>query len=110
MASGHVWLVAFPIPMDVVVDSFNLPTKNLSNLGHLPKPNQPPKADSNQNWLTDWFMWNGFSVPTKDKSNPQGLDIFSFANIFSKKKTTTLGFEETSVKIAEEPPPHSNGP
>ena len=44
MASGHVWLVAFPIPMDVVVDGFNLETENLSNLGHLPKPNQPPKA------------------------------------------------------------------
>ncbi len=55
-------------------------------------------------------MWDGSSVPTKDKSNPQGLDMFSFANIFSKKETTTLGFERTSVKIAEAPPPHSNGP
>ena len=33
-----------------------------------------------------------------------------FGNIFSLKETTTLGFERTSLKIAEEPPPHSNEP
>ena len=82
MASGHVWLVAFPIPMDVVVDGFNLDrNRKPIKFGSSTQAESATKSQ-NQNWPTDWFMWDGFSVRAKDKSNPQGFKYVFILQIF----------------------------